>query len=278
VVTIVVLTIIAAIVAFQLLPYVSSPNPGIIQRWRLTLTFHNSRTNQNLTLPYGIGVQGGIWMNHTLDFLGRPGYAPISTRDYSNTLYIETTRLAVLTFGDFFNIWGQSFNGTCAWFYCAAPAELVVNDTSGSGVYGTSDLVLNSVNGSRPALGATLSTDRNIKFVDTDGNLVWDYGETVVYDSNSNSTYASNDLIIKFGVTQPAHGAILTFDPKLKFVDANANGGPNGVWDDRVPPPVMSDNGSNEGCVQRRYGLSNGKDWVVALYSSNLAALFGCKG
>jgi hypothetical protein len=274
----VVLTIVAAVVAFQLLPYVSSQNHGIIQRWRLTLTFHNSRTNQNLTLPYDIGVQGGIWTNHTLDFLGQLPYAPLSTRDSSNTIYLETNRLAVLTFGDFFNIWGEPFNGTCAWFYCAAPAELVVNDTNGSGVYNTSDLVLNSVSGSRPALGATLSTDRNIKFVDTDSNGVWDSGEPVAYDSNGNSTYANNDPIIYRGGTQPAHGAYLTFDPKLKFVDTNANGGFNGVWDDRVPPPVMSDNGTNEGCVLRRYGLSNGKDWIVALYSSNLAALFGCKG
>jgi hypothetical protein len=276
VVTLAVLTIIGAIVAFQLLPYVSSRNPGIIQRWRLTLTFHNSRTNENLTLPIDVGVQGGIWMNHTLDFLGQPPYAPISTRDTSNTIYIETNRLAVLTFGDFFNIWGQPFNRTCVWFYCAAPAELVVNDTSNSGVYSTSDLVLNSVNGSRPALGATISTDRNIKFVDTDGNGVWDSGETVVYDTNGNFTFTNpnNDPIIYPGFTRPSQSDKLTFDPKLKFVDKNSNG----VWDDRVPPPVMSDNASNEGCVHRELGLSNGKSWIVALYSSNLAALFGCKG
>jgi hypothetical protein len=274
-VTLVVLTIIAAISAFQLLPYVS--NSGIVQHWKLTLTFHNSRTNQNLTLPIDIGVQGGIWMNHTLDFLGRPGYAPISTRDNSDTIYVETNRLAVLTFGDFFNIWGEPFNGTCAWFYCAAPAELVVNDTDGSNLYNTGDLVLNSVNGSRPALGANLSTDQNIKFVDTDRNGVWDSGEPVVYDANSNSTYASNDPTIYVGVTSPARGDPLTFDPKLRFVDTNSNGGPNRVWDDTVPPPVMSDNGSNEGCVRRQYGLSNSKDWIVALYSPRLAALFGCK-
>ena len=217
-------------------------------------------------------------MNHTLDFLGQPPYAPISTRDNSNTIYIETNRLAILTFGDFFNIWGQPFNSACVWFYCAAPAELVVNDTNGSNIYSTGDLVLNSVNGSKPAPNAPLSTDPKIRFVDTDGNGVWDSGETVVYDTNGNSSYASNDPIIYSGVASPASGDHLTFDTKLRFVDANYNGGPNGIWDDRVPPPVMSDNESHEGCVHRELGLSNGKTWIVALYSSNLAALFGCKG
>jgi hypothetical protein len=280
VVSLVVLTIIGAIVAFQLLPYISYPSTGIVQRWRLTLTFHNSRTNQNLTLPIDIGVQGGLWMNHTLDFLGRPGYAPLSTRDNTNTIYLETNRLAILTFGDFFNIWGQPFNHTCTWFYCAAPAELVVYDTNGNGIYGSNDQVVNSVNGSRPAPNAPLSQDPKIKFVDTNGNGFWDPGETVVYDTNGNSTFtdSSNDPIIYSGFTSPAHGDHLTSDTKLRFVDSNYNGGPNGIWDDRVPPPVMSDNASNEGCVHRELALSNGKDWVVALYSSNLAALFGCKG
>jgi hypothetical protein len=277
-VTLVVLSVIGSIVAFQLLPYVSSRNPGIIQRWRLTLTFYNSKTGENLTLPADIGVQGGIWMNHTLDFLGQAPYAPLSTRDNSNTIYFETNRLAILTFGDFFNIWGQPFNSTCAWFYCAAPAELVVNDSSGGNIYNTNDLVLNPVNGSRPASGAILSTDLNIKFVDTDHNGVWESSETVVYDTNKNGTYASNDPIIYSGVTQPGQGDVLTPDPNLRFVDSNNNGGPNGVWDARVPPPVMSDNASNEGCIHRELNLSNGKDWTVALYSSGLAALYGCKG
>jgi hypothetical protein len=270
----VVIVIIGAILAVQFVPYAYNPyNGSIVQHWRLTLTFHDARTGKNLTLPEDIGVQGGLWYNHTLDFLGPKGYSPISTRDTSNTIYIESNRLAVFTFGDFFNIWGQPFNRTCVWTYCAAPAELVVFDADNNNAYEPGELVINNVNGSAPAPGFQLSADKKISFLDTDHNGVWEPGETVVYDTNGNSTYATNDPIIYSGVSQPSLGAALTVDPRLKYADVDNNG----FWDDARPAPVMSDNANNEGCLLRRYGMSDGKNWIIALNSPNLASLFGCK-
>lgn len=89
--------------------------------WRLNLIIHDSRNGLNYTLPAGIGVVPDLWVNHTLDQYGPPGYAPVSTRDGTGTIYIQspkgvfdgTTIVLRFSFGDFFNIWGQRFDRNC---------------------------------------------------------------------------------------------------------------------------------------------------------------------
>ena len=267
----IVVVIILLLLLFTYFPNIFPQNTSIIQRWKLTLIFHDSKTETNSTLPYGIGILPALWVNHTLDRFGPPGYAPINTQDNTGTIYIEANHLAIFTFGDLFNIWGKPFNATCVADYCAAPAELVVYDSDNSHAYSVVDTVLND-NGTRPLIGAPLSDDPSIKFLDADHNGIWDSGETVVYDTNNNSTYAFNDPLIS-GNNTPTPGAQLSVDPNLRFYDANHNT----VWDNAVPAPVMSDGGQNEGCVHRNYGLSDGKNWIIALHSPNLAALYGCK-
>lgn len=91
----------------------------LVLDWRLRLTIHDSSTASNNTIPAYIGVEGGMWNSHTLDAFGLPGYAPISTRDTTGTIYIQSTAARIYTFGDFFDIWGQTFNETCVLDYCA---------------------------------------------------------------------------------------------------------------------------------------------------------------
>jgi hypothetical protein len=43
--------------------------------------------------------------------------------------------------------------------------------------------------GTAPAVGTLLKSDLRIKYVETDGNKVWDPGESVVYDVNLNNIY-----------------------------------------------------------------------------------------
>ena len=263
VVGLIVLVAVGALVAFEFFPY----GNNIVQHWRLKITFHDVRTGSNSTPPANIGVSGGIWMNHTLDPFGPTGFSPISTRDSSGTIYIESNYPAVFTFGDFFNIWGEPFNSSCAWYYCAAPVEPVVYDTNSNNLYDSGEPV---IAGTTLSTGTLLVTDSHIKFVDSNNNGVWNPGKTVVYDTDNNGVYDSGEPVING--TLPSTGTPLKSDIRLKFVDTNHDG----VWDDAVPLPAMSD-GSDQGrCVNRDYGLSDGKDWIIFLHSS-LASALNCK-
>ncbi len=97
----------------------SSFSERLVIDWRLKIVIHDTNKSANITLPSNIGVAGGLWFNHTLDQYGPRGFAPISTRDGTSTIYIQSKAAQVFTFGDLFNIWGQTFNETCVQDYCA---------------------------------------------------------------------------------------------------------------------------------------------------------------
>ncbi len=98
----------------------------IVMDWRAKLAILDERggRHENLTIPTGIGVQGGIWANHTLDVYGPQGFAPLSTRgspasDGTATIYIQSTQVQPFFLGDFFDIWGQPYTRSCVLDYCA---------------------------------------------------------------------------------------------------------------------------------------------------------------
>ena len=78
--------------------------------------------------------------------------------------------------------------------------------------------------GISPSAGQVLQTDYHIRFVDTNGNTVWDDGETVVYDANADGAFNSGDTVIR-GNT-PLDSTQLRTDPRLMFVDSSGTG----VW------------------------------------------------
>jgi hypothetical protein len=246
--------------------------------WSLKITFFDAKTGQNTTLPDGIGVVAQYWLNHTLDRYGRPGYSPLTTQDSTSTVHIQTNigllpngSPLVFTFADFFFVWGQRFDHSCVWSYCTKPAEDVVYDTNGNGLYDAGEPIVNfNLTQQKPANGTPLATDPHIKYYDADHNGVWDTNETVVYDTSSTNLYASSDPTIAGTSLPPVNGPLST-DPKLMYVESDNNN----VWDPGVPPPVMSD-GKNERCVNGALLLSNGKDWVIAL-NTTLGAQLGCK-
>ncbi|HEV2119758.1 MAG TPA: dockerin type I domain-containing protein [Candidatus Bathyarchaeia archaeon] len=112
--------------------------------------------------------------------------------------------------------------------------------------------------GTQLTIGTVLKSDPKIKFVDLNGNGVWDQGEPVVYDSNSNGMYdqgesviaggiagdghwdpgetvaydVNNDKIYETGETvivgnAPRNATALVSDSLVKFADLNGNG----LWD-----------------------------------------------
>jgi hypothetical protein len=88
--------------------------------------------------------------------------------------------------------------------------------------------------------------DPYLKLADSNGNNVWDPGETVVYETNRNGKYDSLDTIVSGPI--PSLGTVLLADPHIRFVDSNSNG----AWD--LGETVVSDN----------FGLYTSFDTVIA--------------
>ena len=89
--------------------------------------------------------------------------------------------------------------------------------------------------------GLPLRTDPKIMFVDTNGNSLWDYNETVVYDTDNNGAYDLADTVIaSLNGIPPIIGATLNTDPSIKFTDANNDN----VWE-RGEPVVYDSNSNN---------------------------------
>ncbi len=278
VVAITVMVVVGVFAYFQYAnPY--GPNNNLAYDWRLKLIFHDNRyPSANYSLPAYIGTTSRVYTNHTLDALGPPGYAAVSTRDYTSTIWIQSRQDAVYTFGDFFNVWGQLFNETCVstdisgvGTYCTAPAEAMVYDKNNNGLYESGDSLLNVTSEEQihvPPIGVALSSDAHIQFYNNT-NTVYHDGDTVVYDTNLSGKYdPAIDLLIVKGSSTPSAGATLQTDSRLKFFDYNGNG----FWDRSVPPPVLYDVGLDSvRCLNRGYGLANGKTWILYLWS-NLAA------
>lgn len=274
-----VLIIVAAFVFITLSPNTSG---RLAIDWRMKLTIHDSRSwmptfGQNKTPPAGIGVEAGIWVNRTLEKYGPSGFSPISTRDSSGTIYIQSITLTrpdglplIFTFGDFFNVWGQRFDETCVLDYCTAPGEPVVQDLNNNGIFDAGEPVVSL--GTAPAIGKVLASDPKLKLADNNGNGVLDSGEVLAYDANVNSVYDKGELVIPLS-SIPAVGTPLVTDPQIRFDDADSSD----AWTPAQPPPVMSDGTIDARCLKRSLNLSNGKDWVIIIGSSLAGTIGGCR-
>ncbi len=103
---------------------------------RLNILVTNSTgQRQQAAIPPLIGVDSRYWNYHALDQYGLNGRAPIYTRDTYGIVIVESSVVRSYTLGEFFQIWGRTFNSTCIQvdrLYCNDPdngmlLSLVVN-------------------------------------------------------------------------------------------------------------------------------------------------------
>ena len=73
------------------------------------------------------------------------------------------------------------------------PGEAVVYDNDTSNTFSSGDTV---ITGTVPGIGTLLSTDSKIRFLDANGNNVWNLGETVAYDSNTSNAYDLGEQVM----------------------------------------------------------------------------------
>lgn len=284
------ITVLVVVGLFTYFYYVQSVHdqaPVLLIDWRLKVTFEDASQPPgiNWTLPPLIGSSPQYWANHTLDgFSPSTNFSPMSTRDGTSTIYLQSTLPAVFNFGDFFNVYGQSFNETCVGYagvaaptgqkysgnYCTRAAEPIIYDANSNNVYDPStdtnvSLTPNPLSPRLPPPGASLASDSHIMFASVNSSLVWNANESIVYDANRNGVYDQGDSGLYVGRGQALiSGMTLSNDPKLKFHDWNGNG----RWDASVPPPILSDGVHAERCLDRGINLSKGYDWVIFLWSS----------
>jgi len=99
------LAIAGLVVALPYLPGLPSVG-GIHWHPHLTITING----QNAVIPASIGIDPALWNYHDLDAYGMQGMAPLHTHDATGTIHEESQVTRDYTLGDFFRIWGQSFD------------------------------------------------------------------------------------------------------------------------------------------------------------------------
>src|SRR2546422_2210656 len=123
------LGLMAGILIFVYLPQYEAPS-SYRMAFRLNLVIANETGGLNqYSLPSGIGVSASLWNNHTLDQYGLNNHAPVYTMDNSGIVLVDSSVARGYSLGDFFSIWGKTFNSTCIQldrFYCGG---------QGSGVF-----------------------------------------------------------------------------------------------------------------------------------------------
>jgi len=179
--------------------------------------------------------------------------------------------------------------------------EPVLYDGNSNNVYDVTDVIISAgtpgslvlgqvltepvLAGSTPAIGTGVKVDPKMKYVESNGNTVWDPGEAIVYDNNIDNAYDSGDSAILgsppspgsllrapvIAGSVPPFNTLLKIDPKIRIVsngvwspgtsvvyDSNSNnlydvgepivaGGapPDGVWDQGEPVVYDSDSTTN---------------------------------
>jgi len=106
--------------AGEVAAYVQSTSNFHTIHWHFTLSM--SIYGQQATIPEGVGIHPDLWKYHALDqYATNPGTAPMHTHDNTGLIHIEATGPPIdYTLGDFFLIWGLTFNDQCLSNICVS--------------------------------------------------------------------------------------------------------------------------------------------------------------
>ena len=87
--------------------------------------------NATALVPSGIGVQSSMWVYHGLDQYGKNGRAPMFTVDNYGVVWVASSVVRSYTLGEFFQIWGKTFDGNCvevgSHLYCNSDGILTMS-------------------------------------------------------------------------------------------------------------------------------------------------------
>ena len=61
-----------------------------------------------VTVPSGIGINQTLWKNHSLDQYGVAGHSPLTTRDASGLIHVDSNNVRNFTLQAFLQVWGET--------------------------------------------------------------------------------------------------------------------------------------------------------------------------
>ena len=75
---------------------------------------------QHVIIPKHIGIDPALYKTHILDKYGikDPKTYPLHTHDTTGLIHIESTDIRTFTLGQFFDVWGVTFNEDCIMDKC----------------------------------------------------------------------------------------------------------------------------------------------------------------
>ncbi len=76
--------------------------------------------DETLTIPKEIGIDPALYKTHELDKYGlkKLGIYPLHTHDTTGVIHIESNVIRTFTLGQFFDVWGETFNENCIMDKC----------------------------------------------------------------------------------------------------------------------------------------------------------------
>ena len=139
------LLVVGIVAALPYFPGTSHQQDRMALHWhpRLSMTING----QGVMIPANIGIDPSLWQDHSLDAygmqampsMGMGAMAPLHTHDASGKIHLESLEVRDYTLGDFFRIWGESFDSQQVLGHTAQPGHrvwMVVDGTERASTYG----------------------------------------------------------------------------------------------------------------------------------------------
>jgi hypothetical protein len=93
-------------------------------------------------VPSGIGLNQSLWRDHSLDQFGVTGHSPLTTRDTSGTIHVESNTVRNFTLQEFLRVWGETVDNNQVLGYQVPQGDSSCIVVNGQTLPSASDVVL----------------------------------------------------------------------------------------------------------------------------------------
>ncbi len=93
-------------------------------------------------VPSGIGINQSLWRDHSLDRYGVAGHSPLTTRDTSGTIHVDSNTVRNFTLQEFLGVWGETVDNKQVVGYQVPPGASSCIVVNGQTLPDTRDVVL----------------------------------------------------------------------------------------------------------------------------------------
>jgi hypothetical protein len=93
-------------------------------------------------VPLGIGINQSLWRDHSLDQFGVTGHSPLTTRDTSGRIHVESNTVRNFTLQEFLRVWGETVDNNQVVDYQVPQGDSSCIVVDGQTLPSASDVVL----------------------------------------------------------------------------------------------------------------------------------------